>query len=156
MSTEEKNPPEDKKPRTGDFRFNTEKNMTEIAIGGSWVPTATSTTASSITTNTTTTGATGPWVSPSTGGGLTFGPMTTGPGIMVVPEEKKKEPRKIVEFPKRVTRKVVIGFIEDDDSIVWGAKLKLLDFHIDFDNMDGEGRITLVADIEDVGDDDPK
>lgn len=105
--------------------------------------------------------ATNSWITTS-GGGWTVPSTTTWPststGVFMVdpstkpvdpPEEKKPAP-KLVEFPRRVTKKVVIGFVEDEnDEVVWGAKLYISDFHIDY-NADGTGQLTLVTELFDA------
>jgi len=84
----------------------------------------------------------------STGTSGTLYPMT---GTFTLPGEKKPEPepepKKIIDLPTKVTKKVVIGFVEDDDTIVWSAKVALIDFQIDF--QAGDGRIMFTTGVED-------
>lgn len=104
-------------------------------------------------------GNTTTWTSTGTSAGwgntnpITVNPTTTTTlevkTLPAVEEEKKTPPPKIVAFPTRVTRKVVVGFVEDDDEIVWGAKLYISEFNVDYDTH-GDGRITLVMDIWDA------
>jgi hypothetical protein len=105
-------------PKAGDVVYDPDTGFTRIYIGGTSLPNFTATTTTSTS------------------------------GTLTVPVEQKKPERKFVEFPRRVTKKVVIGFVEDNDEVVWGAKLKLLNFYVDFDSENGEGSITLVTDVE--------
>lgn len=162
MSKEDGKERKPEEPRDGAMRHNPADKTTEIYVGGSWLPVSMAVDAASTSVNTdpivfstTPSTTTGPIMTGGSGGWTSTGTTTTGimmaPEAVPVPARQKKPDRKLVEFPRRVTRKVIIGFVEDDDEVVWAAKLKILDFHVDFDNQDGEGRITLVTDIEDVG-----
>jgi hypothetical protein len=137
----------DKKNKTPEEPFSDDFSKADGSLGGHWTSVSSGTVPVTTTTSSPTWVSAGTTVYPSMTGTLTFGPASTAANDESKKEEPKRE-RRIVDFPRKVTKKVVIGFVEDDDTIVWSAKLKLLDFHVDFDNQDGEGRISLVTDIE--------
>jgi hypothetical protein len=82
-------------------------------------------------------------------GGITYSPKpapSTGTTTVYHPSAAKKKSL-MVDLPKRVTKKVLIAFIDEDEedpeeNIVWAANLLLEDIDIAFDSM-GEGRMTL-------------
>jgi hypothetical protein len=78
-------------------------------------------------------------VTPHTGGPITWMPIPTP--LTTTTTTSPSVPR-LVDLPSRITKKVLVAFLEGDDELVWGKKLAVVDVDIKFDSS-GEARMTL-------------